>query len=224
MIYSVALDGPSGAGKSTIAKEVAKIKGIVYVDTGALYRTIALFMIENQVDITDEKAVSEAVLKAEISLEYKDGTQCILLQGKDVSQKIRQNEVSMAASTVSAYKSVRAFLLDTQRNVAKNNCVIMDGRDIGTVVLPCANVKIFISAKSEIRAHRRHKELIEKGQEIDFEQVLKDIIQRDYNDINRKESPLKQAQDAVLIDTSEMSFQQSVAAVIEIIDKKIDSL
>ena len=220
MVYSVALDGPSGAGKSTIAKQVAKIKGILYLDTGALYRTIALFMVENHIDITNEAEVCANLSKVNISLGYENGQQQIKLNGKNVGDDIRQNQVSMAASVVSSYKTVRTFLLDTQRNVAKTQSVIMDGRDIGTVVLPQAQVKIFLEANSTIRAKRRHKELLEKGQNIDFEQVLEDIIKRDYSDIHRDNSPLIKAPDAVLLDTSFMDFDQSVQAVLGIINEK----
>ncbi|MBR5521495.1 MAG: (d)CMP kinase [Oscillospiraceae bacterium] len=221
MIYSIALDGPGGAGKSSIAKQVAKQKGIVYVDTGAMYRAIALYMLKNNIDIHDQPAVVRALSGVEISLEYRDGTQCVILNGEDVSTAIRENPVSMAASVTSAYKEVRAFLMDTQRNVAKTTSVIMDGRDIGTVVLPDAQVKIFLSADPVVRAKRRHKELLEKGQTVDFETVLSDIQQRDWQDINRTEAPLRQADDAVLLDTSDLDFEQSVKAVLDLIEEKV---
>ena len=221
MAYSVALDGPGGAGKSSIAKQVAKTKGIVYVDTGAMYRAIALYMLRHNVDIHDNAAVVKALEGVDINLEYRDGTQCVILCGEDVSSAIRENPVSMAASVTSAYKEVRAFLMDAQRSVAKTTSVIMDGRDIGTVVLPDAEVKIFLSADPEVRAERRHKELLEKGQDISFEEVLEDIKQRDERDTTRKESPLRQAEDAVLLDTSHLDFRQSIQAVMDIIDSKI---
>ena len=221
MVYSVALDGPGGAGKSSIAKQVAKKKGIVYVDTGAMYRAIALYMLNNNIDIRDNAAVVSALDGVDISLEYRDGTQCVILCGEDVSTAIRENPVSMAASITSAYKEVRAFLMDTQRNVAKTTSVIMDGRDIGTVVLPDAEVKIFLSADPVVRAQRRHKELLEKGQEIDFETVLADIQRRDLRDTTRKEAPLRQAEDAVLLDTSYLNFEEAVQAVLDIIDSKV---
>lgn len=221
MIYSVALDGPGGAGKSTIAKQVAKQRSIVYVDTGAMYRSIALYMLKHNIDIHNEEAVKAQLPNIDIQLTYKDGTQCIILCGEDVSKEIRTPEVSMSASVTSAYKSVRAFLLDTQRNVAKTQSVIMDGRDIGTVVLPDAQVKIFLSADSKVRAERRYKELMEKGETITFEEVLEDIEKRDYRDIHRRESPLKQAEDAVLLDTSYLTFDESVKAVLDLIDSKI---
>ncbi len=221
MIYSVALDGPGGAGKSSIAKQVAKTKNIVYVDTGAMYRRIALYMLKHSVDIHNHEDVVKALDDVKISLEYRDGTQCVILNGEDVSTQIRENEVSMAASVTSAYKEVRAFLMDTQRNVAKVQSVIMDGRDIGTVVLPDAQVKIFLSADPEVRAERRYKEIIAKGAEADFDTVLADIMQRDRQDINRKESPLRQAEDAVLLDTTYLDFDAAVNAVIKLIDDKI---
>ena len=221
MIYSIALDGPGGAGKSSIAKQVAKLKGIVYVDTGAMYRAIALHMLKNNVDIHNEESVVAELVNVDIKLEYREGAQCVILNGEDVSTAIRQNEVSMAASVTSAYKQVRAFLMDTQRNVAKTTSVIMDGRDIGTVVLPDAQVKIFLSADSKVRAQRRWLELQAKGDNTPFEEVLADIEKRDWQDINRKEAPLRQAEDAVLLYTSELNFEQSVQAVLDLIDEKV---
>ena len=221
MIYSIALDGPGGAGKSTIAKQVAKQKGIVYVDTGAMYRAIALYMLKNNVDIHNEEMVVAQLENVDIKLEYRDGVQCVILNGEDVSTAIRTGEVSMAASTTSAYKQVRAFLMDTQRNVAKTTSVIMDGRDIGTVVLPDAQVKIFLSADSRVRAQRRFAELQAKGDNTPFEEVLADIEKRDWQDINRKEAPLRQADDAILLDTSDLDFEQAVQAVLDIIDEKV---
>ena len=221
MIYSIALDGPGGAGKSSIAKQVAKLKGIVYVDTGAMYRAIALYMLKNNVDIHSEETVVSQLENVDIKLEYRDGAQCVILNGEDVSTAIRQNEVSMAASVTSAYKQVRAFLMDTQRNVAKTTSVIMDGRDIGTVVLPDAQVKIFLSADSRVRAQRRWLELQAKGDNTPFEEVLADIEKRDWQDINRKEAPLRQAEDAVLLDTSNLDFEQAVQAVLDLIDEKV---
>ena len=221
MIYSIALDGPGGAGKSSIAKQVAKLRGIVYVDTGAMYRAIALYMLKNNVDIHSEETVVAELANVDIKLEYRDGAQCVILNGEDVSTQIRTNEVSMTASVTSAYKQVRAFLMDTQRNVAKTTSVIMDGRDIGTVVLPDAQVKIFLSADSRVRAQRRWLELQAKGDNTPFEEVLADIEKRDWQDINRKEAPLRQAEDAVLLDTSNLDFEQSVQAVLDLIDEKV---
>ena len=172
MIYSVALDGPGGAGKSTIAKEIAKQKNIVYVDTGAMYRAIGLYMLCNGIDINDSRAVCAALPAVDIKLEYTDGVQRIILCGKDVSAEIRKNEVSMAASTVSAYPLVRQFLLETQRSLAKTQSVIMDGRDIGTKILPGADVKIFLTASADARAKRRFDELAAKGQSVSYDEVF----------------------------------------------------
>ena len=221
MNYRIALDGPSGAGKSTIAKRLSAELGFVYVDTGAMYRSIGLYCLQNGIDTADEAAVTAALPQIDIALKYVDGEQSVILNGTDVSKEIRINEVSMAASKVSAYKAVRAFLLDTQRNMAKTQSVIMDGRDIGTVVLPDAEIKIFIVADPEERAKRRYKELIERGQNVPFEEVLKDIIQRDYNDENRAEAPLRQAEDAIRLDTSLLDFEQSYNAVLEIAKNKM---
>ncbi|MBR6519141.1 MAG: (d)CMP kinase [Oscillospiraceae bacterium] len=221
MNYRIALDGPSGAGKSTIAKRLSAELGFVYVDTGAMYRSIGLYCLQSGIDTADEAAVTAALPQIDIALKYVDGEQRVILNGTDVSKEIRINEVSMAASKVSAYKAVRAFLLDTQRNMAKTQSVIMDGRDIGTVVLPDAEIKIFIVADPEERAKRRYKELIERGQNVPFEEVLKDIIQRDYNDENRAEAPLRQAEDAIRLDTSLLDFEQSYNAVLEIAKNKM---
>ncbi|MDY2861022.1 MAG: (d)CMP kinase, partial [Oscillospiraceae bacterium] len=186
MIYSVALDGPGGAGKSTIAKEIAKQKNIVYVDTGAMYRAIGLYMLCNGIDINDSRAVCAALPAVDIKLEYTDGAQRIILCGKDVSAEIRKNEVSMAASTVSAYPVVRQFLLETQRSLAKTQSVIMDGRDIGTYVLPDADLKVYLTATSAERARRRCLENEEKGIFCDFDEVKKDIEYRDRQDSERE--------------------------------------
>ncbi|MBR2027557.1 MAG: (d)CMP kinase [Oscillospiraceae bacterium] len=221
MNYRIALDGPSGAGKSTIAKRLSAELGFVYVDTGAMYRSIGLYCLQNGIDTSDKAAVTAALPQIDIQLKYVDGEQRVVLNGTDVSKEIRINEVSMAASKVSAYKAVRAFLLDTQRNMAKTQSVIMDGRDIGTVVLPDAEIKIFIVAAPEERAKRRYKELIERGQNVPFEEVLADIIQRDYNDENRAEAPLRQAEDAIRLDTSLLDFEQSYNAVLEIAKKRM---
>ena len=221
MHYCVALDGPAGAGKSTVAKAVAKNLEILYVDTGALYRSLALFAINNNVDCRDEENVLKILDKANVELKYVDKVQRVFLNGEDVSEKIRTPEISMGASDISAIPAVRQFLLDLQRKIAKENSVIMDGRDIGTVILPDAEVKIFITASAEIRAKRRYDELIEKGQDVVYKDVLKDVIERDYNDSHRKIAPLKQADDAILLDTSSLSLDESIDAVIEIINNKI---
>lgn len=220
MIYSVALDGPGGAGKSSVAKRIAQKRGIVYVDTGAMYRAVALYMTEHGVDVSDEEAVKEHLNDVHIRIKYSDGVQLIYLDDRDVSADIRRPEISMAASTVSAHGSVRAFLLQTQRNMARTQSVIMDGRDIGTVVLPDARVKVFLTADSRVRAQRRLDELLAKGQDTDFETVLADIEQRDWQDTHRENAPLMQADDAVLLDTSDLTFRQVVDKMMEIIDKK----
>ena len=220
MIYSIALDGPGGAGKSTVAKRVAARKGIIYVDTGAMYRRIALFMLRNDVDVSDIKAVEPLLSQVDIRIKFEDGTQKIFLNGEDVSSRIRENRVSLAASTVSRHKEVRSFLLETQRNLARHNSVIMDGRDIGTVVLPDAQVKIYLTADVEERARRRFKELTEKGQDVNYEDILAEIKQRDYQDMNREVAPLRQAEDAVLLDTTDLGFEESVEKVMEIIREK----
>lgn len=221
MAYSIALDGPGGAGKSSIAKKIAADLGIVYVDTGAMYRAVALYMLENDIDISDEQFVHDNLSGVDIKLAYKDGTQMIYLCGKDVSADIRRPAVSMAASVVSAYPAVRAFLLAAQRDVARVENVIMDGRDIGTVVLPNAQVKIFMMADSRVRAQRRYKELLEKGDKAAFETVLADIEKRDWRDIHRAASPLKQAEDAILLDTTHLTFEESVQSVKNIIREKL---
>ncbi len=222
-MINVAIDGPVGAGKSTIARECAKRIGFIYVDTGALYRTAGLFCKRNGIEISADNAenIEKALhdgLKLEIKLE--NGTQLVFMNGENVSEEIRLPEMSMAASAVSAIPCVRRFLLETQRKVARENNVIMDGRDIGTVILPDANVKIFLTAKAEIRAKRRYDELIAKGMDVKFEDVLNDLNTRDYNDSHRAEAPLKQAEDAVLLDTSEYDFEQSVQAVIKLIEER----
>ncbi|MBQ6633860.1 MAG: (d)CMP kinase [Ruminococcus sp.] len=213
MTINVALDGPSGAGKSTIARAAAKKLGYVYVDTGAMYRSVALFMLDNGVDPEDKEGVTALLPKVEISLAYDNGEQRVILNGEDVSERIRTSAVSMAASKTSSYPEVRAFLLDLQKDIARKNNIIMDGRDIGTVILPDAQIKIFLTASAEKRAERRHKELIEKGENISFEEVLEDIKKRDEQDMNRETAPLKQADDAILVDTSELTLEESIDAI-----------
>ena len=219
-MINIAIDGPVGAGKSTVARECAKRLGIIYVDTGAMYRACALFCIRNNVEIKpeNEAAVSE-LLNGSLNLEITlvDGVQHVIVNGDDVSDEIRTNSISMAASAVSALPSVRKFLLGRQRDLAASHSVIMDGRDIGTVIMPNADLKIFITAKPEVRAKRRCDELVAKGVNITFDEVLDDVNKRDYNDMHRKEAPLRQAEDAVLLDTSELDFEQTVARVTELI-------
>ncbi len=218
-MISVAIDGPVGAGKSSVARESAKRLGFIYADTGALYRGVALYTVRKGLNENDAEYKEKVEnMLPEITVEPKliNGEQRIFLCGEDVSEEIRKPEISMAASSVSSIPAVREFLLDLQRDIAKKNNVLMDGRDIGTVVLPSAQVKIFITASPEIRAKRRFKELIEKGVDTTLEQVLNDLNRRDYQDSHRAVSPLKMAEDAVLLDTSELNFEQSVRKVTEL--------
>lgn len=218
MSIAVAIDGPAGAGKSTIARAAASSLGFIYVDTGALYRSIGLNALRKGVDLADTKAIENSLegMKVELSFD-EQGAQIVLLNGEDVSSLIRTPEVSMSASKVSAVPAVRAFLLDLQRNMAKTQSVIMDGRDIGTVVLPDAEVKIFLTASPEIRAKRRFDELIQKGQQVKYEDVLADVVERDYNDSHREIAPLKPAEDSVLADTSGLTLEESIELIINII-------
>lgn len=221
-VINVAIDGPAGAGKSTISRKAASELGFIYIDTGALYRTVGLNALRLGVDVNDSAAVT-ATLTEELKVELKfiDGEQRMFLCGEDVSDKIRTPEASSAASKVSAVPSVRAYLFDLQKKLAKENNCIMDGRDIGTVVLPEADVKIFLTASPEARAERRYLELREKGMDVKLEDVLSDMIKRDYDDSHRAIAPLKQADDAVLADTSELTLEQSIDLVINIIKERI---
>ena len=220
--YSIAIDGPAGAGKSTIAKALAAELGYHYVDTGAIYRTVAYFLDLLGVSPKDVDGVERYIDELTIEIEYDEtGKQHMIMNGMDVSDEIRTQDISQKASLVSAHKIVRDMLLDMQRDVAKKHNVIMDGRDIGTVVLPKATVKIFLTASAEVRAKRRTDELLAKGQKANFEQTLKDIKQRDYQDTNRPIAPLKQAEDAVLVDTSDMNIQEVLAAIKTIVEEKI---
>lgn len=214
---NIAIDGPAGAGKSTIAKMVSAKLGYIYVDTGALYRTIALYITEN--NIPDED-IEKSLENADVSLKFIDGAQKVFLGGRDVSDLIRTPEISMAASRTSAIPAVRAYLFGTQQKIARENNVIMDGRDIGTVVLPDADVKIFLTASAEERASRRFKELSVKPDCPDYEEILRDIIQRDYQDMNRETAPLRQAEDAVLVDTTKLNLEESADQIISIIKEK----
>lgn len=208
-MVSIAIDGPSGAGKSSLAKRLAAELGYVYVDTGAMYRSIGLYALRQGVDPHDGDAVTALLPGIRLDIRPAAGTQSILLGGEDVTEAIRREEVGMAASAVSAIPAVRAYLLDTQRGFAETQNILMDGRDIGTVVLPDATVKIYLTASTEARARRRLKELLDKGQAADYETVLRDIEQRDYQDTHRAVAPLKQAEDAVLLDTSDIGFEES---------------
>jgi len=218
---SVAIDGPSGAGKSTLAKSIAGKLGYLYVDTGAIYRTIGFYAFSNKIDPKDETAVVAALPDINVEMAYgEDGLQHMLLNGQDVTREIRLPEISMYASAVSAHPGVRSFLLDMQRDLARTNHVIMDGRDIGTVVLPDAQVKVFLTASAEERARRRCLELEQRGTPEPFEKVLREIEERDWNDSHRATAPLKQADDAVLLDTTNLNFQESEQAMMEIIKEK----
>lgn len=220
-MYSVAIDGPSGSGKSTLAKTLSKKLGWLYIDTGAMYRTVGLYAKRNQIEPNDEKSLEKHFSKIDIKLEWIDGSQHVFLNGEDVSDKIRTPEMSMYASAVSALPAVRAFLLEKQRDFARNNNVIMDGRDIGTVVLPDAQVKIFLKAGNEERARRRYEELIAKGQDVKFEDVLDDMLKRDKNDSTRAAAPCVPAHDAVLLDNSGYEPETTERKAMEIINAKL---
>lgn len=219
-MINVAIDGPAGAGKSTIAKAAAKELGFIYVDTGALYRAVAYNAVKNGV-IDDEQGIISMLDDTKVELKYVEGVQSVYLNGKDVSGFIRTPEISMGASKVSAIPQVREFLLNLQREIAKNNNVIMDGRDIATVVLPDAEVKIFLFASPECRAERRYKELVEKGENVSFDDVLKDVNQRDYQDSHREIAPLKPSEESIMADTSELTLQESIDLIVNTIKEKI---
>lgn len=215
-MISIAIDGPAGAGKSTIARAAAKELGYIYVDTGALYRAIGLYAHINNIGTTDAKALEPRLNEIKLEIRHIDGEQRVFMNGRDVSVEIRMPEMGMAASNVSAIPAVRSFLLDLQRDMAKRQNVIMDGRDIGTVVLPDATVKIYLTASVKERAQRRYDEHLAKGQHVSYNEVLEDMQKRDYNDINREIAPLKQADDAVLLDTTGFALEKSINKVIEI--------
>lgn len=213
--YNIAIDGPAGAGKSTIAKMAAKRLGFIYVDTGAMYRAMALYILRQGIDREDEEAVGKACDDMDISLRYENGVQQVWLNGEDVSGLIRTEEVSQTTSAISVYSAVRRKLLELQRELARTNNVIMDGRDIGTCVLPDAQTKIYLTASSHVRAVRRFKELEEKGQMCNLEEIEQDIIERDYRDMHREIAPLKQAEDAVLVDSSQMTIDEVIEAILK---------
>ncbi|MBQ3906800.1 MAG: (d)CMP kinase [Lachnospiraceae bacterium] len=219
MSYNIAVDGPAGAGKSTIAKLVAKKKGIIYVDTGAMYRAMALFMIRENVDPKDQEAIIAKCADANVTLGQEDGQQVVYLNGENVNGLIRTEAVGIMASTISVIGEVRAKLVEKQQALAKTTDLIMDGRDIGTVVLPNANLKIYLTASSEVRAKRRFDELIAKGQKCDFAQIKADIEERDYRDMHREISPLKQADDAILVDTSYMTIDEVVEKILALAEE-----
>lgn len=220
-IYSVAVDGPSGAGKSTLSKAVARELGVVYVDTGAIYRTIGYYIFREGIDPKDAGAVVAALPLIHVDMCYsEDGLQHMLLNGEDVTEQIRLPEISMYASAVSAIPPVRDYLLEMQRDMARRSSVIMDGRDIGTVVLPDAQVKIFLTADVEVRARRRTAELELRGTTKPFEQVLEEMKQRDWADSHRDAAPLQEAEDAIRVDTTDMDFQQSKEAILQVIRRR----
>ena len=220
--YAIAIDGPSGAGKSTIARAAAKRFGFIYVDTGAIYRTVGLAAYRGGVDRRDETAVEALLPQLEIAMRYTDaGEQHMYLNGEDVTALIREPEISIYASDVAALPAVRAFLMELQRRMARENSVIMDGRDIGTVVLPDAEVKIFLTASAEARARRRLLELEQKGIKQSFDEVLRDIEYRDEQDSHRAAAPLKKAEDAIAVDTSELNFDESLELVVKTIQRKL---
>lgn len=219
-MIQIAIDGPGGAGKSTVAKAVAAKLGIVYVDTGALYRTVGYYVRSKDISPDDREGVGAILGEISVEIKYVDGAQHVYLNGEDLGDKIRTPEMSMYASKVSAIPAVRAFLLDTQRDIASKNSVIMDGRDIGTVILPNADVKIFLTASEECRAMRRYKELIARGQDVKYEDVLAEMNQRDKQDSTRDVAPTAAAEDAVLLDNSDMTFDETVDAVIALAAKK----
>ena len=221
MVYNIAIDGPAGAGKSTIAKKLAKDLGYIYVDTGAMYRAMAYYFLQNGISSEDEKAISEACPKVAVTIKYENGEQQVILNGENISGKIRTEEVGNMASATSVYPVVRTKLVELQRQLAAKENVIMDGRDIGTVVLPDANVKIFLTASSKVRAQRRFDELTAKGIQCDFDEIERDIIERDKRDMNRETSPLKQAEDAVLLDSSDLDIDGVVEKMKEIIRERI---
>lgn len=220
-MISIAIDGPAGAGKSTIAKKIASKLSFIYVDTGAMYRAIALHCIRNQVNPTDENSINQLCQEALVTIIYQSGEQLVLLNGENVNAYIRTEEVGKMASTISVYKAVRNKLVELQRELAKSANVIMDGRDIGTFVLPDASVKIYLTAGSRKRAERRYQELTEKGIECHLAEIENDIILRDERDMNREFAPLKQADDAVLVDSSEMTIEEVVETIIRICTDKV---
>lgn len=216
----IAIDGPAGAGKSTVAKALAKRLNIIYVDTGALYRTVGYHAFANKISKDDKAGIVGLLKDMNIELKYENGTQKVFLNGEDLGDRIRLPEISMYASAVSAIPEVRAFLLDTQRSIAKQNSVVMDGRDIGTVILPNADVKIFLTASPEERARRRYEELLAKGKQVTFEEVCDDMMARDKNDSTRDVAPAVPAEDAVILDNTGFTLEESVDAVINIIRSK----
>lgn len=222
MSFNVAIDGPAGAGKSTIAKAAAEQMGFIYVDTGAMYRAIGLYYLDHDIDIHDEELCSKHLDEILVTLRYNDGLQEVLLNGENVSDRIRTEGVGEAASVTSQYPEVREKLLDLQRKMAREYDVIMDGRDIGTTILPDAELKVFLTASVEVRAKRRMEELNEKGIDARLETVIREIAERDYRDMNREVSPLKKAEDAVVVDTSDMTIEEVEEKIVSLIKERMD--
>lgn len=220
-MFNIAIDGPAGAGKSSIARAVSKELGFIYVDTGALYRAVGLYAIKNNIDTKDSERVTSMLSNVSVELKFSDGEQCVFLNGSDVSADIRFPEASMAASNVSAIPSVRTFLFDLQRKIASENNCIMDGRDIGTVVLPNASLKIFLTASPEARAKRRYDELVAKGTDVDYNDVLADLNERDYQDTHREIAPLKPAEDSVILDTTNLTFAEVQAEIKKLAEERL---
>ncbi|MCM1536729.1 MAG: (d)CMP kinase [Clostridium sp.] len=220
MAFNIAIDGPAGAGKSTIAKAVANKLGMIYIDTGAMYRAMALFMLREKVSPEDEKAVSAKCKEAYITILHENGEQKVRLNGENVNAFLRTEEVGNMASVISTYQAVREKLVELQKRLAAECDCVMDGRDIGTCVLPHAQVKIYLTADSEVRAKRRFDELTQKGAACDLEQILRDVEERDYRDMHREHSPLRQAEDAVLVDSSDMGIEEVIAEILGICEKK----
>ena len=221
MNYAIAIDGPAGAGKSTIAKVLAKELGLIYVDTGALYRTVGYYTTGRGITLEDIDGITAALSDLTVELKYVDGVQRVFANGEDVSDLIRTPAISMAASAVSAIPAVRDYLLTTQRDIAAKNSVVMDGRDIGTVILPDAKIKIFLTASPESRAKRRYDELQAKGDPATYEEVLADMVKRDYDDSHRATAPLKQAEDAILVDTSDMGLPETIDHMKQVVARKL---
>lgn len=222
MVYSIAIDGPAGAGKSTIAKKIAKELGFIYVDTGAMYRAVALYLMRNNIEASENEKITKACNEVNVSIEYVDGEQQVILNGENVNGFIRTEEVGMMTSSSSKNKDIRMKMVELQRELANKTNVVMDGRDIGTYVLPNANVKIYLTASSKERANRRYLELTKKGVACNVEEIEKDIIERDHQDMTREFAPLKQAEDATLVDSSDMTIDEVVNEIITIFKSNIE--
>ncbi|MCI9338635.1 MAG: (d)CMP kinase [Lachnospiraceae bacterium] len=220
MSYNVAIDGPAGAGKSTIAKAVARELNLIYVDTGAMYRAVALYMLREGVDLTDREQVADRCIRADVTIGYEDGVQVVFLNGENVNAFLRAEEVGEAASMISPIPQVRKNMVKLQKSLAAKSDCIMDGRDIGTCVLPGAQRKIYLTASSDVRARRRYEELTAKGESADLQKIKADIEDRDYRDMHREISPLKQADDAVVVDTSDMTVEEVIASVIKLCSRE----